>query len=131
MKHINSITILFFILCLLCATGCKKDEEPEEPVEPPIASGTIGELTWALSADSTLTISGKGGMPDYNSSSALPWNKNFIAAVVIKNGVTSIGAFTFSECTGLISIAIPNSVTSIGKAAFSYCTGLTSIIIPN
>ena len=107
-KNINSTTRLFlFLLCLLCATGCKKDE-------PSIASGTIGKLTWKLLDNGTLTISGTGEMPNYNYSSA-PWqpNKELITAVVINNGITSIGGNAFYECSGLTYITIPYSVTSI------------------
>ena len=50
---------------------------------------------------------------------------------VIITGGDSIGANTFSGCTGLTSITIPSSVTSIGSSALSGCTGLTSITIPS
>ena len=54
-----------------------------------------------------------------------------ITDVVIPNGVTSIGKFTFYGCYGLTSITIPNSVTSIGEKVFYDCTGLTSVTIGN
>lgn len=54
-------------------------------------------------------------------------NGTLITNLVIPNGVTSIGGFAFSRCTGLTSITIPDSVTSIDWGAFSGCTGLTSI----
>ena len=50
---------------------------------------------------------------------------------VIPNGITRIGDYAFSGCSGLTSISIPNSVTSIGGSAFDGCSGLTSITIPN
>ena len=49
---------------------------------------------------------------------------------IIPEGVTSIGACAFYNCSGLTSINIPNSVTSIGGSAFEGCSGLTSISIP-
>ena len=49
--------------------------------------------------------------------------------LVIPEGVTSIGAYAFSGCSGLTSVTIPNSVTSIGYGAFYECRGLTSVTI--
>ena len=49
----------------------------------------------------------------------------------IGNGVTSIGDYAFSSCSGLTSVTIPNSVTNIGSSAFGYCSYLTSITIPD
>ena len=51
--------------------------------------------------------------------------------LVIPEGVTSIGAYAFSGCSGLTSVTIPNSVTSIGNYAFEDCSALTSVTIPN
>ena len=48
-------------------------------------------------------------------------------SVIIPNSVTSIGDWAFRDCFGLTSVTIPNSVTSIGELAFSYCNSLTSI----
>ena len=52
-------------------------------------------------------------------------------AVMIPDGVTSIGDSAFSGCSSLTSITIPDSVTSIGNYAFSGCSSLTSITIPD
>ena len=45
--------------------------------------------------------------------------------LVIPNSVTSIGDYTFYNCSGLKSITIPESVTDTGSSAFFNCTGLT------
>ena len=73
-------------------------------------------------------------MSDYNNySSFAPWynSREVIVQIVIESGVTSIGDYAFSWCTGLTIVTIPNSVTSIGDRAFSGCSSLTSITIPN
>ena len=47
----------------------------------------------------------------------------------IPNSVTSIGDYTFYECTSLESINIPNSVTKIGKCAFRSCNAIKNFNI--
>ena len=90
------------------------------------------EITWTLSDDGTLTISGTD-MPNYNYPDYAPWysQRDKIQKVVIGNGVTNIGGCAFYFCSNLTSITIPNSVTNIGWYAFSGCLGLTSLTIPN
>ena len=84
-------------------------------------------------ATGTLTISGTGAMSDYKSPPLVPWYlyRNSIKKIVLNNGVTTIGDYAFSGCSGLTSIEISNSVTSIGNSTFSGCSGLTSIEISN
>ena len=84
--------------------------------------GTIqAEITWTLSDDGTLTISGTD-MPNYSSNSS-PWysRRDKIKKIVIENGVTRIGNCAFYEYKSLTSITIPNSVTNIGDWAFYGC----------
>ena len=90
------------------------------------------EITWTLSDDGTLTISGTD-MPNYALGIGSPWysQRKKIKKVVIKDGVTSIGDYAFEYCSSLTSITIPNSVMSIGEYAFRGCSGLTSVTIPN
>ncbi len=102
-----------------------------------LASGTCGaqgdNLTWELSCDGVLTISGTGEMANYSNVPSVPWYSyhSSIQYVVIGNNVSSIGWWAFRDCTSLTSVEIPNSVTSIGDGAFLDCSGLTSIEIPN
>lgn len=58
------------------------------------------------------------------------WCDN-LTSVTIGNGITSIGSFAFDGCGSLTSVTIPNSVTSIGSFAFAYCYSLTNIVIPD
>ena len=116
------------------------------------ASGQITEGDWtyivenggvtinASTATGDVTIpSSLGGLPvktvgrGVQSSAYRLFGQNSasVASVIIPNGVTSIGAYTFNDCTSLTSVSIPNSVTSIGGNAFRGCSSLTSITIPN
>ena len=42
----------------------------------------------------------------------------------IPEGVTSIGAYAFYNCSGLTSVSLPNTLTSIGPDVFSGCNSL-------
>ena len=57
-------------------------------------------------------------------------NGELVTNLVIPEGMTSIGDYTFDGCSCLTSITIPSSVTSIGTYAFGNCSGLTSVTIP-
>ncbi len=108
-------------------------EEPEEvPAEPgaePETAATFGTcgdgVTWTLTDDGTLTISGNGAIND----KAFRWRDD-IKTVIIENGVTSIGEDAFDRCEALTAVSIGNSVKEIGKTAF-FCDGLTSLTIPD
>ena len=98
-----------------------------------LANGTCGEnLTWVLTDDGTLTISGTGTMYAY-SWETTPWYSynSKIVTVIIEDGVTSIGGYAFYDCSRLTGVTIPESVTIIGGDAFSYCVRLTRVTIPD
>ena len=87
-----------------------------------VDSGTSGDVSWTLTSDGVMTISGTGAMADYNGYD-YPWNSesDYITSVVIEEGVTTIGKCAFFDCYNLASVSIPASVTSIGASAFSNC----------
>ena len=82
-----------------------------------------------------------GTIEDYDGSSEPASGKSLFAQVVDRSitevsasdlaGISGIGDYAFSGCTGLTNITIPDGVTSIGDDAFSGCTGLTNITIPD
>ena len=95
-----------------------------------LAEGTCGDnLTWTLTADGNLTISGNGEMYDYDYDA--PWNdyRASIRKVTIDEGVTTIGCSAFAHCENLASANIPNGVTRIGWDAF-WNTNISSVYIP-
>lgn len=128
----------------------------EEPVNPDLGTGVItgtdsNGLTWTV-ADGVATISGSGrtGIAPFKSDGEI---KNSITSVVIEDGVTEIGVFTFRdwinlrevsisesvvrignisfEGCGLVSIDIPGSVTEIGGRAFAGCSNLSEVTLPD
>ena len=119
-------------------------EETAEPTldlfaedENVIASGECGadgyNLTWVLTEDGTLTISGSGKMQDYSDSSVAPWytKRTKILSVVVEDGVTSVGSCAFYACLKLASVTLPEGIKSTGYASFRDCTKLAEVNIPN
>ena len=102
-----------------------------------IASGTCGaeaggsNLTWILTEDGTLTISGTGDMADFTSGNQ-PWEDHLAAirTAVVQEGVTSVGDYFLSNCTGLTSLTLPAGLMSAKHHFLFGCTGLTSLTLP-
>ena len=96
-------------------------------------SGKCGEnVTYTYdSSTGLLTISGSGDMDNYEFSRSIFYFEDAIKSVVISDGVTSIGDYTFMACHSITSIEIPNSVITIGNGAFKSCWALTSVVVPN
>ena len=113
-----------------------EDDSPEKDLTeesevPAMASGDTSDENVKVSFDNgTLTISGSG-MITRTSVKGCGHSLNEIKTIIIKKGITSIGDYTFGECSSLNSIEISNSVTSIGDYAFYLCHSLNSIEIPN
>lgn len=76
--------------------------------------------------DLLLVLSGTG---DITSREWRGYEDN-ISHVIIQDGITGIGSYTFYGHENLVSVAIPDSVTSIGEAAFSFCPNLIDITLP-
>ena len=72
----------------------------------------------------TLTISGTGVIDSTDGN--FP-SSDSIVSLVIKDGITGIGAWVFDECKNLESINMPDSVTEIGEGAFYQCTALEKV----
>ncbi len=98
-----------------------------------VDSGVCGDnLTWVLTDDGTLTISGTGPMTNWLGQSKPSWTafQKTIKTVVIEAGVTSIGDHAFYHYDNLTKIIIPDSVTDIGEWAFAGCSSLVTINLP-
>ncbi|MCH5320333.1 MAG: leucine-rich repeat protein [Eubacterium sp.] len=106
----------------------------------------------------TLTISGEGATPDFDSDNkSQPWymwrSDGSIQHVIVEEGITSLGKYFFyyvsaedfllpstltslgnysmSGVNSLKSITLPQNLTTIGNYAFYYSTTLESVSIPS
>lgn len=119
--------------CSRCASDCEylacADKCPGHTF--PITGDVCDSITWSLSEDFVLTLSGTGEMPDFTYNGA-PWSEYKIAVrhVVIENGITSVGSYTFDSHDALIDVSFADSVTSIGRKAFALCTSLRNLTAP-
>ena len=129
--------------CSIC--GLILVEQKEIPTLEFI-TGKCGEyLTWTLTKDGVLTVSGTGAMHNFKfivdllplSAVAMseenlevaPWidYTTLITKVVIENGVTSIGDNAFAACENLAEVEIPETVTEIGDDVFYGCEALETV----
>ena len=98
--------------------------------ETAIPSGICGEnLVWLIE-DGVLTISGTGDMADCTGGAPWVYYKEEIESVVLKGGITSIGAGAFENYDNLKEVDFGDSLTQIGAKAFLSCDGLTEIELP-
>ncbi len=86
-------------------------------------------LNWELDSAGKLTISGTGSIDSLSSPSKSPWYSaaEDITSVVIEDGVTSIGDYTFYYCSNLETVTIPVSVTEIGFCVFYGYSSITDV----
>lgn len=97
--------------------------------------GTTGhesDVTWTLTSDDVMTISGSGAMADYGNKNNQPWSgkRSDIKIIMVAEGVTHIGNRAFASCANATSIFLPTTLTSIGERGIEVCSSLTSVTIP-
>ena len=117
------ILLLVLLTGLLFAISCSAE---------PVAQGTwdsTGAISWALSSDGVLTITGTGQMGIRPA--AIQERCKEIKTIVVEDGVKTLGADAFSGCSNLTSVSIPTSVTGISTYVFYGCTSLERITIPD
>ena len=109
------------------------NSETEAWTEEATKSCGIEENTvfWSLNEDGVLTITGQGAMQTWETEEKVPWNsmRQEIKKIEIADGVTSIGAYAFSNCINITETEMPESVQEIGEYAFFNCSGLATLTI--
>ena len=93
-------------------------------------TGKCGEnVTWVLTNNGLLTISGTGDMADFESYA--PWADMFVKKAVVEESVTGVGNYTFAFLPTLNEVTLPSTLTRIGDAAFNGCSALKTVAIPD
>ncbi|MBQ0083909.1 MAG: leucine-rich repeat protein [Clostridiales bacterium] len=97
-------------------------------------SGTTGECEWSLDG-TKLTISGNGACADYETVkvseknvTTAPWGSD-ITELIIEDGVTYLGNFSFIGCSGLTKVVLPDSIETVGTYLFQECTNLSDVTL--
>ncbi len=113
----------------------------DDPQSCVIASGECGangdNLTWSLSCDSVLTISGEGEMPSSYSSNATPWYSygQAIKHINIEEGVTKLALNSFynsgssANYPNVRTLSIPSTLGAPIETSYFYGCPLTSVTI--
>lgn len=122
MKIAKNILALFLVLLMIiCCMPAALAE-----------GGTAGSITWDYnSSTKTLTFSGSGAIPTYESSDSRPWRScsSECQSVIIQDGITAVGDYACYNFTALQTATISDSVESIGKCAFQNDSKLESVTI--
>jgi len=115
-----------------------------QPDNNVIKSGKCGDnLTWKLTKDGKLTISGSGAMYDYDPTPSLisfttaPWSGYVekITSLELDDNITHIGDYAFYFLTEISDVTqeltLPSKLVSVGEKAFYCCSGFEgNLVIP-
>ena len=122
-----------------------KSTDWSEVSSEPIEDGEqLNGIAWSFDGE-TLTVSGKGDIPDYDSFRDTPWYsfRNKIRKVVIGEGIERIGNGAFCGTHGILypesdprghdsilEVEFPSTLKSIGDSAFENCNQLKVVKLP-
>lgn len=131
MKKLLALFLCLFLLTLPVSAEELTDVSPDvSSEETAVPSGICGEnLVWLIE-DGVLTISGTGEMADCTEGAPWVLYKDVIEAVVLKGGITTVGAGAFADYDKLKEVDFGDSLKEIGAKAFLSCDGLTELKLP-
>ncbi|MGN0529370.1 MAG: leucine-rich repeat domain-containing protein [Eubacterium sp.] len=132
MKKVKKILSVILSACLLITTMYIPYQCFAE-----VVSGSCGENAFWEFDDSTgtLIISGTGEMEDYvysqsSDTSVFKDYRETLKNVVIGEGITHIGNYTFYNFSNIENVSFPSTLTSIGISSFYGCSKITKIMLP-
>lgn len=98
-----------------------------------LLSGKCGDnVTFSLTKDGVLVLSGEGGTEGYHSTKLPPWTEyvDHIREIKIEEGIDKLSGQIFKDCVAVKDVVLPNGLKTIEKRAFSGCSSLISIMMP-
>lgn len=97
-----------------------------------ITTGECGEnIKWTMdSVTGTMTLSGIGQMYNYAAFGTGRDYPNNMTTLIVEEGITALGDFSFDQCKSLKNVVLPNSLKKTGMCTFRKCP-IESINIPN
>lgn len=131
MKRLWAVTAALLLTLELCLGAMASPAQAASIVD----SGRDNDhITWTLTSDGTLTISGTGKIDvdiDHTDPSYKSWrefHRNDIKKIIVENGIVGISVLAFSQLDNLVSVTIPASVAEIHGSAFSQDKCLREIV---
>jgi len=108
------------------------------PLSAGTLSGSCGDnATWTLE-NHTLRISGTGKTTDFGNPNSIyasfpEWYdyRDDIKHVIVEEGITSLGSFSFFEYPALEKASLPEGLTRLGNLTFSGCVNLDEVNLPS
>lgn len=107
------------------------DEDTTETEKSGFCGTEDSNVNWSLDEEGTLHITGEGTMASWESEADVPWAqyRSQIKEIQIEDGVTSVGAYAFCNCSDVTETVLPDSIKNIGEFAFFSCGGLSTVTI--
>lgn len=107
------------------------DEDTTETEKSGFCGTEDSNVNWSLDEEGILHITGEGTMASWESEADVPWAqyRSEIKEIQIEDGVTSVGAYAFCNCSDVTETVLPDSIKNIGEFAFFSCGGLSTVTI--
>lgn len=97
-----------------------------------LGSGKCGtSITWTLTPDGVLTLSGTGKTESTPYFRMWSEYESYIKELVVEEGISSIGESLFYELPVLKKVTLPNGLLELGDKAFFGCASLKEIELPS